>query len=454
MSAAMGEIFGSIGWFIVVLGILVTFHEYGHYVVARLCGVRVLRFSVGFGRALWSRTARDGTEYRVAAIPLGGYVRMLDGREADLLPGEERVAFDRKPVGQRIAIVLAGPLANLLLCVAMLWVALMVGVPEHALVVDDARGLAADAGFARGDRLVSIDGQPASTWDQAVLPLVLAAIDHRPVVVAVRDADGALRERRLDLARLPADFDQTQPFQAIGLAPALTQDRPVVGALAQGAAADGALRPGDEILAIEGQPVARFSDIRPLLQAEAAPGKALRIDVRRDGRAQRVAVAPRQARVGDAQVWQLGIAPLPLEPVVFRFTAGVAFSEALRRTGEMTRSTFAVLGRLLSGQASSRHVSGMITIAQAANAEAGVGLGRLLAFMAALSLTLCIMNLLPIPVLDGGHLLYYLIELAAGRPLSDRVLVAGQYLGLALLAGLVTLAFYNDLTRLFGRLVS
>jgi regulator of sigma E protease len=441
----MSEFFGSVWWFLVVLGILVTFHEYGHYVVARLCGVRVLRFSVGFGRALWSRTARDGTEYRVAWIPLGGYVKMLDGREMDLAPGEEKVAFDRQPVGRRIAVVLAGPFANLILCVALLWVALMVGVPEAAPIVGKPTGLAAEAGFAEGDRLLSIDGRSAPTWDQAILPIALAAIDHRPIVVGVRAADGRAQERRLDLSRLADDFDQTQPLDAIGLHPLAGQDRPIVGVVVDGAAASGILRPGDEILAVEGAPIAHYSDIRPRVQAVAAPGKALRLDVRREGRTLSVAVEPRLEEDETGQrVYRFGVGPRQ-SPTIFRFSAVPAFGEALRRTVSMTRDTFAVLGRLATGRASTDNVSGMITIARVANAEADVGFGRLLAFMAALSLTLCIMNLLPIPVLDGGHLLYYLIELAAGRPLSDRVLFAGQYLGLAMLAGLITLAFYNDI---------
>jgi regulator of sigma E protease len=444
----MGTLVGSFWWFVVTLGVLVTFHEFGHYWVARRCGVRVLRFSVGFGRALWSRKGRDGTVYQVAAIPLGGYVKMLDGREMELLPGEAPFAFDRQPAWKRILIVLAGPVANLVLCVALLWVALQVGVPGVAPVVGEARGLAAEAGFGPGDRLESIDGAPAPSWDQAVLPLVLAAIDHRAVVVTVRDADGRQHDRLLDLTRLPADFDQTRPFEAFGLQPTQVQDRPLVGSVGDGAAAHGILEPGDEIVAIEGQAIARFSEIAPRLQAIAAPGKALRIDVRRAQRTLRVEVTPKLADTPEGKAWQLGVGPTPLAPVMFRFGAGPAFVEALRRTAAMTQSTFAVLGRLLTGQASSRNVSGVIGIAQAANSEAESGFGRFLAFMATISLALCVMNLLPIPVLDGGHLLYYLIELATGRPLSDRLLVAGQYLGLVLLAGLITLAFYNDIHRL------
>jgi regulator of sigma E protease len=443
----MSEILGSAWWFIVVLGVLVTFHEFGHFWVARRCGVRVLTFSVGFGRALWSRIGKDGTQYQVAAIPLGGYVKFLDGREVDLMPGEHAVAFDRQPVWKRILVVLAGPVANLVLCVALLWVALQVGMPEATPVVGQPSGLAADAGFAAGDRVLAVDGRQAPTWDQAVVPLALAAIDRRPVVVAVRDARGNRLDRTLDLGRLAADFDQTDPLNAMGLHPISTQDRPLVGRIAPGSAAEGKLQPGDEIVAIEGEPVKSFTAIGPRVQKVAAPGKPLRVDVRRGGHLFTVSIEPRRTADGAGPAWRFGIAAEP-EATLVRFGAGPALGESLRRTWKMTGETFALIGRLVTGQASTRNVSGVIGIAQAANTQASIGAGRLLGFMAALSLALCIMNLLPIPVLDGGHLLYYLIELVAGLPLSDRMLVAGQYVGLALLAGLITLAFYNDIHRL------
>ncbi|MGH8030204.1 MAG: RIP metalloprotease RseP, partial [Arenimonas sp.] len=421
----MSEFFGSAWWFIVTLGVLVTFHEFGHFWVARRCGVRVLTFSVGFGRALWSRIGRDGTQYQIAAIPLGGYVKFLDGREVDLMPGEHAVAFDRQAIWKRMLIVLAGPAANLLLCLALLWVALQVGVPEATPIVGRPSGLAAEAGFVEGDRLLAIDGNPAPTWDQAFIPLALAAIDHRTLVVSVRDAHGNPHDRTLDLARLPADFDQGDPLKAMGLHPLATQDRPVVASVLPDSAAEGKLRAGDEVVAVEGQRVDTFTAIGARVQAVAAPGKALRVDVRRDGQVLAVTVEPRLETLEGVRKYRFGISPPALAPTLVRFGPVPAFAESMARTWTMTRQTFGLIGRLVTGQASSRNVSGVIGIAQAANSEARYGVGRLLAFMAALSLALCIMNLLPIPVLDGGHLLYYLIELVAGRPLSDRMLVAG-----------------------------
>jgi regulator of sigma E protease len=449
----MSAFLGSAWWFVVTLGVLVTFHEFGHFWVARRCGVRVLTFSIGFGRALWSRIGKDGIQYQVAAIPLGGYVKFLDGREVDLMPGEHAVAFDRQAVWKRILIVLAGPAANLVLCVALLWVALQVGVPESTPVVGTPSGLAAEAGFAVGDRVIAVDGKDAQTWDQAIVPLALAAIDRRPLVVSVRDAGGNRRDRTLDLSQLPADFDQTDPLKAIGLHPLEGQDHPVVGEVVAGKASEGKLQAGDRLLAVNGSPVATFSEFRAHVLKEAGPGKALRIDVLRAGQKLSFAIEARREQVEGGSAWQLGVSVVPAATLV-RYGPLPAFGESLRRTRKMAGETFALIGRLVTGHASTRNVSGVIGIAQAANTQASIGAGRLLAFMAALSLALCIMNLLPIPVLDGGHLLYYLIELVAGRPLSDRMLVAGQYVGLALLAGLITLAFYNDVTRLVSRLVS
>jgi regulator of sigma E protease len=442
---SVNEILGSFWWFVVVLGVLVTFHEFGHFWVARRCGVRVLRFSVGFGRALWSRRGADGTEYRVAMIPLGGYVKMLDGREVDLLPGEEKVAFDRQPVGRRIAIVLAGPVANLVLCVTLLWVALQVGVPEAVPQIGRTEGLAAAAGLRDGDRVLAIDGRATSSWDQAVPLLAIGAMDHRVVRLQARGAGGDPREVALDLSTLPADFDQTNPLRAIGLRPVSSQDRPIVGQLVPDGAAVGVLREGDEILAIDGEPVAGFQDIGPRLQKVARAGSAVRIDLRRDGAAMSVSLVPRLTEDEGGKRWLLGIGPRQM-PTLVRYGPVAAAAEAVRRTSGMAQTTFALIGRLLTGKASSRNLSGVVGIARAANAEASVGIGRLLAFMASLSLALCIMNLLPIPVLDGGHLLYYLIELATGRLPSERVQIAGQFVGLALLAGLVLLANYNDLS--------
>ncbi len=440
----MSNVLGAFGWFVLTLGVLVTFHEFGHFWVARRCGVKVLRFSIGFGRPLWSRLAADGTIYQVGWLPLGGYVQFLDEREAEVPVADLPWAFNRQPVLKRIAIVLAGPVANLVLCVGLLWATYQIGWPDLSPVIGTPTGIAAEAGLHAGDRILKVGDQATPTWTQAMTPLALAAIDRQPVVLTVSDAAGNESQKTLPLQRLPADFDQTNPLAAIGLGALLAEDRPIVGAVEPDAGATGILMAGDRIVRIGETPIRHFAQIAPVLQPLA--GSPIKVEVERQGRPMTFSVTPRQMTLNGQTRWALGVYP-QLGVTVIRYGPAAAFRAALAETGKQTRESLAFIARLARGEASSKNLSGVIGIAQVAQAEARSGPSRLLFFMASLSLTLCIMNLLPIPVLDGGHLLYYLIELVSGRPLSDRVLVAGQYAGLALLAGLIGLAFYNDILR-------
>ena len=447
----MSTLLGSVWWMVVSLGLLVTFHEFGHYWTARRCGVRVLRFSVGFGRPLWLRRGRDGTEYVIAAIPLGGYVRMLDEREADVAEADAPQAFNRQPVLQRIAIVAAGPLANLLLCIALLWGMFVIGRPDYAPVVGQAGAIAASAGLERGDTLLSIDGRATPTWSEAAMALASAAMDRRDIPIVVRTEAGSEAQRTLRLSRLPEAASQAQAFSAIGLTPRHQLLPPVIGRVEPGSAAWGVLAEGDRVTAIDGVPLASFDAIGPRVQ-QVGPREAM-VEVERDG--DRLALAVTPTRRNDAKgepYWALGIAPAPAALPGYDATLQqgplAAIPAALRETWKLTGDSVAMIGRLLSGRASVENVSGPITIARYANASAQLGPAWFLNFLALLSLSLAIINLLPIPVLDGGHLLYYLIELVKGSPLSERAMVAGQYVGLALLAGLMGLAFYNDILQL------
>ncbi|TNJ34256.1 RIP metalloprotease RseP [Arenimonas terrae] len=446
----MTEFFGSVWWLIVSLGILVTFHEFGHYWVARRCGVRVLRFSVGFGRPLWTRVGKDGTEYVVAMLPLGGYVKMLDEREVEVAPHERHESFNAKSVYQRIAIVAAGPAANLLLCIGLLWLMFVVGKPDFQPDIGRAEGLAAEAGFQAGDRLLDVDGRPIRTLTEAGTVFAAAAIDREPLAVRVRTADGDERVRTLPLDRPGLVLDEKSPFASLGLMPAQFMFPPVVGDVAPGSAAEGRLSPGDRILAMDGRAIGRFEEVGPLLQDLARNGEPVRIRIERAGATREVLVDPKLAGDGDRKRWVLGILPAAAtaQPdALLRFGPLQAIPAALSETRQMTGDTLGMLWRMVSGKASLDNISGPITIARVANGSAGLGLAWFLNFLAILSLSLCIMNLLPIPVLDGGHLLYYLIELVKGSPVGERALVAGQYVGLVLLAGLMGLAFYNDIFR-------
>lgn len=436
-------------WYIITIGVLVAVHEWGHFIVARACGVHVERFSIGFGRALLSRTGRNGTEYRLALVPFGGYVKMLDERDGDV-PAELRpFAFNRQPVGRRFAIVAAGPLANLILCIGLLWAAFGLGVQELRPLLGPAHGLAQQAGFQAGDELRAVDGRPVQTWNDALPPLALAAIDRRPIRIDVETLDGESRTRHLALERLPADFEQGKLLQEIGLSPYFAAPAAIVGSVEAGSPADGVLRPGDRITAIEGEPVKDFGDVAALLKERSGTGRNLRVDVARGGAALQFLIEPKAMAVGGETRWRLGIAsPAATRTVQYPFWQ--ALPKAIGKTADMTANSLSVIKRLLTGAASMDNLSGPVGIAQAADHQAGWGLAAFLSFLAAVSLALCIMNLLPIPVLDGGHLLYFAVEWATGRPLSEAAQAIGQRIGLLLLAGLIGMAIFNDFFRIIS----
>lgn len=450
----MEAFFGSIWWLIISLGILVTFHEFGHFWVARHFGVKVERFSVGFGRALWSRRGRDGTVYQIAAIPLGGYVKMLDERESEGPVAEPERAFNRKPVGARIAIVAAGPIFNLILCLGLLWLMFVIGKPEFQPLVGRSTGLAAEAGIVPGDRLLSVDGKPIRTWTHASLSLALAATDRRPVEVEVADGSGATRRITLPLDRVGPGFDETRVLPELGLLPRQWLLPARIGEVQpDSAAAAAGLEPGDRILAIDGRPVEWFDEIGPKLQDAMTRGDTVELYVERGADRFELTVRPRRVATEAGERWLLGIAPARQRAeydTVLRHGPLAAIGAALAETRRLTGETLAMLWRMVTGRASLQNLSGPISIAQYANVSAQLGVAWFLSFLALLSLSLAIINLLPIPILDGGHLLYYLIELVKGSPVSEKALAAGQYVGLVMLAGLMGLAFYNDLLRLFG----
>lgn len=449
----MIDALSSVWWLIVALGILVTFHEYGHYWVARRCGVKVLRFSVGFGKPLWMRKGKDGTEWVIAAIPLGGYVKMLDEREGDVRADEVDQAFNRKTVQQRMAIVVAGPLANLILCIALFWLMFVIGRPDYAPVVGEAQGIAAASGMRRGDTLLAIGDRETPTWTEASMALVTSAIDRAQTPIRVRTPEGAVLTRQVDFSKLAKSDDLMQTFGRIGILPRHQMQPAVVGEVVAGSAGDGKLRVGDRIVAIGGTKVQYWADISPLVARIGELGGG-DIELVRDGATLTVAVSPQsRAAAAGGSSWLLGVRAADTgkapKDAVLRYGPLAAFPAALRETRFQTTELFRMIRSAFSGKLAVQNtVSGPIGIAQAANAYAKNGLAWYLSLLAALSLSLAILNMLPIPVLDGGHLLYYLIELVKGRPLSERAMAAGQYVGLALLFGLMGLAFYNDLQRL------
>ncbi|HEV2538593.1 MAG TPA: RIP metalloprotease RseP [Frateuria sp.] len=441
----MNPFFGSVFWLLVTLGVLVTFHEFGHYWVARRCGVKVLRFSVGFGRAVWRRIGRDGTEYQVAMIPLGGYVKMLDAREGEVDPALREVEFTSKSVWKRIAIVVAGPGFNLVFAVAALWLMFMLGRPDAAPVVTATPGsMAAQAGIQAGDRLLRVDGEPVTTMSDAMDDVATALLGREPLPLVVRGRDGRQRDVVLPLQELPAGRSIDQYFDSLGLKlgplPAIAgqvmPDQP---------AGRAGMRVGDVLVAVNGTPLADFEAFAKAVKEAAPKSPQLDITVRRDGQLLHLPVLARwESLEGSPKQWSVGVGA---ERAVRRYGPARALRAALQATWDSTRQTFTMIGKMVSGQASTRNLSGVIGIAQVANQSAQMGLPWFLNFLALVSLSLAILNLLPIPVLDGGHLLYYLIELVKGSPVSERTQMIGQYIGLVLLFTLMGLAFYNDIHR-------
>lgn len=452
----MTDFIGSVWWMIVSLGLLVTFHEFGHYWVGRLCGVKVLRFSVGFGRPLWSRRDRHGTEFAIAAIPLGGYVKFLDEREVEVHPHERGQAFNHKTVWQRIAIVAAGPIANLLLCILLLWAMFVIGKQDYSATVGRATGMAATAGLGSGDRLLRVDGRDVITLGEASMALTAAAMDRRDVTLQVLDPADQLRSRTLPLSQLPAGFDERRVPILAGVYWRAWLQPPLVDNIVKGSAAEGRLQPGDLIVAIDGQRIDSVEQAISEVGSLGRRGGPAMVEVLRGGERLALEITPRQGKDGKGQpTWQIGAgfaeSYSPAYDTLLKFGPLQSVTVAVRETGRMAADSLAMMGRIVTGKASLQNVSGPVTIARVANISAKRGVDWFIQFLALLSLSLCIINLLPIPILDGGHLLYYLIELVKGSPLSERAVAAGQYIGLALLAGLMGLAFYNDILGLVPR---
>jgi len=449
----MLEFLSSAFWLIVALGLLVTFHEFGHYWVARRAGVRVLRFSVGFGRPLWRRMSRDGVEFVVAAIPLGGYVRMLDERETPVPPEERQQAFNRQSIGARAAIVVAGPVFNLIFAVAAFWLMFVIGIPDTRPVLGPTSGPAAEAGLEAGDLIVAIDDEPVRTWTHTVLELIPAGLDRRPVELRVESERGGQRRVRMPLDRLES-FEEERALEALGMTPWQPELPPVIGTVEPDSpAARAGLRAGDRILAVGGRAVDDWVGLVEHIPDAAGDGR-LSLAFERGGVEQQVALTP------DTGSGRPVIGIRPPEPdaaaraawertfVVLRHGPVEALGEAVGETWRLTTATLGMLGRMVSGSASLSNLSGPVTIAQMANQSARLGLTRFLFFLGLISLSLAIINLLPIPVLDGGQLVYLLIEAIKGSPLSERGMAVGQGLGLLMVVALMSVALFNDILRL------
>ncbi len=436
---------------LIALGVLVTFHEFGHFWVARRCGVKVLRFSVGFGSPLLRWHDRQGTEFVLAAIPLGGYVKMLDEREAEVPVEQLEQAFNRKPVSQRIAIVAAGPIANFLLAIVFFWVVAMLGSEEVRPVIGkvEAGSLAAAAGLVAGQEIVAVDGDPITGWAGVNLQLVRRLGESGTLELRVREVGSTLESsHQLRLQDWQKGVDEPDPVASLGIAPWRPAVAPLVGEVdPEGPAQVAGIKLGDRLLALDGQGLDDWQQV--VERVRGLPGEQVTVRLQRDGRELELAVT----LAAHDKAGYLGVGVKPVEwPAAMlhevRFGPLEAVSESLHRTWKMSVLTLDSLKKMLFGELSVKNLSGPITIAKVAGASAQSGVGDFLNFLAYLSISLGVLNLLPIPVLDGGHLLFYLVEWARGRPLSERVQGWGIQIGISLVLGVMLLALVNDLGRL------
>jgi len=442
--------------FVVAIGILVTVHEFGHFWVARSLGIKVLRFSIGFGKPLWTRRiGRDKMELVIAAVPLGGYVKMLDETEGSVPAKERKRAFNRQPVWKRIAVVVAGPLFNFLFAVLAYWAVFVAGVdgikPVVGRVLDGS--IAQQAGFRAGDEILAFDGKDVQTWDQRRVQLFQSALDRETVMVEVRDPEGRVQMRLLDLSNFPAqDVNAGLVERGIGLIGYFPEPLPVIGALEEGPAKRAGLEVGDRIRRVNGEAVDTWEAIVRAISAN--PGKSLHVEVERNGATRPFDVVPDSVKADDRTIGRINIRPRFTDipdamRTTLRLPVGAALVESVSDTWAMSRLTLQMLYRMLRLEVSTKTISGPLTIAQYAGVSARIGFSHFVMFLAVISISLGVLNLLPVPVLDGGHLLYYVIEAVKGGPLPEKVMIVGQRIGIALLLALMTLALYNDLTRIF-----
>lgn len=454
----MDSLLFTIASFVVALAILIAVHEFGHFWVARKLGVKVLTFSIGFGKPLWKRVSpKDGTEYVVAAIPLGGYVKMLDEREGPVDESEVHRAFNRQPLWRRSAIVVAGPLFNFLFAILAYWMIFVSGdVGLRPLIGEvESESIAEQAGFRQGDELLRIGDRPTPTWETAVYALIAESMEGRDLQVRIREEGGGEMDRWLSGAQLAELPDDPNILKNLGLSPRRPEIPPLIGELVGGEPAEQAgLRPGDLLVSADGE---TLNSWRAWVEyVRERPGQPIQLGVERDGSYQEMSITPAARESGDRVIGRIGAGVEVPESLHEQYRTEVqlgpldALDAAVRKTGDLSGLMLKVLWRMATGQASIENLSGPITIAETAGKTASYGFHQFVKFLAVVSISLGVLNLLPIPVLDGGHLMFFLFEAIKGGPLSEKAQMQGQRIGMALLLALMSLAFYVDLSRLLG----
>jgi regulator of sigma E protease len=435
---------------IVTLGILVTVHEYGHYWVARRCGVKVLRFSVGFGKILWSRTDKNGTEFAIAAIPLGGYVKMLDEREGPVADELLDQSFNRKTVWQRMAIVLAGPAANILFAIFAYWIMFMVGVSQVKPIVGELapQGIADNSGMQSNQLITAVDGQAVESWQQVNFQLLARIGETGEIEISAGDQSYSLA-----IQEWLSNAEQPNPLTDLGIQPYRPQVPAILAELQDGKAAKQAgLLPGDLIEKVDDVVIQQWYDFVEVVQASA--GKALNIKIMRNQQALELTLIPGISTLENGKT--VGFVGAMVQPPVIpddfvttlRYNPITALLKGAEKTWNMSVVTLDSIGKMIQGLLSVKNLSGPITIAKVANDSAQAGFEAFVGFLAYISIMLAIVNLLPIPVLDGGHFLFYVIEAIKGSPVSEKIQLMGMKLGMTMMLMIMVVAMFNDVSRL------
>ena len=452
----MSGILTSIFAFVFAIGILIAFHEFGHYWVARRCGVKVLRYSIGFGRPLWMRRGgADQTEYVVAAIPLGGYVKMLDEREGEVPKEELHRAFNRQPVSKRIAIVAAGPVFNLIFAIFAYALMYVVGVPGIKPVIGEVeeQSIAYHAGIHANDEIIAVDGERTPTWGTARMAMLQGALERESITLELQDQSQHRYKASLPVAGISIENKQAKLMEELGLQIYRPPIPPVIGKLTAGAAGErDGLLPGDKILTTDAQAINDWEDWVKVVRN--SPEKTLDVTIERDGSHMQIKLTPDALETDTGVIGRIGALPEPVAypkemQSIVEHPVGTAFYTAVVKTWEMSVLTLRMIGHMIVGDVSVKNLSGPITIATYAGYTASEGLPTFLSFLAIVSISLGVLNLLPIPLLDGGHLLFYVIEIVKGSALSEEIQLRMQHVGIVMLGMLMMLAFYNDIQRLF-----
>ncbi|MGR5065660.1 sigma E protease regulator RseP [Photobacterium sp. DNB22_13_2] len=450
----MTGILWNLGAFLLALGILIAVHEYGHFWVARRCGVYVEKFSIGFGKALWRKIGKDGTEYTLAMIPLGGYVKMLDERVEPVESDRRHMAFNNKKLWQRSAIVAAGPLANFVFAIFAYWVVYLIGVPAVKPVIGEIapQSIAAEAGIESGMELKTISGIKTAEWESVNMAMISHIGDKEMLVTVTEPGTSYEVEKQLDLSGWSFDPESERVLTTLGITPYSPEITLVISQLVEdGAAISAGLRLNDEIIAIDGESVTEWQQVVDAVRSH--PQQALTMEVLRDGEPVTLSLTPGAKTVGDELVGYAGFAP-KVDPwpesyrINLQYGPVEAVGKAAEKTWQLVTLTFDMVTKLVTGDVAIKNLSGPISIAKGAGMTADYGMVYFLGFLALISVNLGIVNLLPLPVLDGGHLMFFAIEAVTRRPVSERVQDIGYRVGSAILVALMAVALFNDFTRL------